>query len=164
MEQLAISASFELHLSERHTLQFGAGGIVAGSLTVHDVRYELSPGATASIGWSMLVLKPRGAVPFVSVAASLSGSGIATNAGAYVALDIRAAITAGWVIYDRFTPYAAVRAFGGPVFWRGQIGTDAYHYQVAGGFVLGLSGGLDLTCEIVPLGEQSVSVGFGYSF
>jgi hypothetical protein len=81
-----------------------------------------------------------------------------------VAVDFRAAVSAGWTLWERFTPYAVGRVFGGPVFYGGAIGTDAYHVQLGAGFVVGLPLGLDLNFEIVPLGEQRLSGGIGFTF
>ncbi|MBK7860500.1 MAG: hypothetical protein IPJ65_18205 [Archangiaceae bacterium] len=164
-EKVAVSAGFEQHLGDRHTFVAGAGAVVAGSLEYPDRRhYELGTGATAWVGYGFLIVRPKGAVPFVSASATLSGAWAPTRLGDYVAVDLRAAATMGWVLYDRFSPYLAARAFGGPVFWASRVSGDAYHYQLGAGFVLGLTGGLDLTCEIVPFGEQSLSLGMGLSF
>lgn len=164
VEQLAITGTFEVHLDAKRTLSFGAGTVVGGTLFLPARQYHLGPGATVSFGYSQLLVEPKGAVPFVMLAGSIAVTVAVTAAGAYGAGDIRGSIAAGWVLWDRFTPYATARLFGGPVFWNGMIGTDLYHFQLGVGFVLGLPDGLDLVVECVSLGEQSLSAGLGFSF
>jgi hypothetical protein len=165
LEQLAMTATLQVHLDGKKTLSAGGGALLGGTLFTGSGPYPLGPGSTASIGYSQLLLEPKGAVPFVQV----SGSAAVTQAPAsmgyhYTAFDLRAAVAAGWLLWDRFTPYATVRVFGGPVYFRGYVGGDLYHFQLGAGFVLGLPGGFDLVAECVPLGEQALSAGFGFSF
>lgn len=77
---------------------------------------------------------------------------------------MRVGLVAGYTVFDRLTPYAVARVFGGPVFWRGGVGTDAYHLQLGLGLVVGLPGGFDLAAEVVPLGEQRAVASVGVSF
>lgn len=164
VEQVAVTASFDLHLDRRSTLQLGGGGVIAGTIHLSDRTYHLGPGGTASLGYSYLAVEPKGAVPFVMVSGSLSMTAAAADLSTYWAADIRAAGTIGWVLFQRFSPYVTTRLFGGPVVWRGLVGGDAYHFQLGAGFVLGLPKGFDLSAECVPLGEQTVSASIGYSF
>jgi len=84
-----------------------------------------------------------------------------------VSTDVRLGVTAGKTIRGIMTPYLSARVFGGPIFWRygGQsvTATDAYHYQVGGGFSLGL-GRFDLHLEVAPLGERDLAAGAGVRF
>ena len=164
MEQLALTAQLQLHFGPKRTLSVGAGALLGGTLANDVAQYHLGPGGTASVGYSQLLVEPKGAVPFVMLSASLAVTHAPTRVGVYFAADVRAGVAAGWLLWDRFTPYATARVFGGPVFWRGQTGTDQYHFQLGAGFVLGLPGGFDLLAECIPLGEQALSAGFGFSF
>jgi hypothetical protein len=164
IEQLATTLTWERHFGPRHTLQVGGGPVLAGALTWKDFRYAMGRGATASVGYSYLLVQPKGAVPFVMLSASIAGTNAPTGLGRYWALDLRGSVAAGWLLFDRWTPYAAARVFGGPVAWNGQVGGDRYHVQLGAGFVLGLPAGFDFTFEVVPLGEQSISGGIGFSF
>ena len=60
------------------------------------------------------------------------------------------------------------RFFGGPVFLEQSgvttWGSDVYHVQLGAGSVVTLPAGFDLSVELIPLGEQRVSAGVGYSF
>jgi hypothetical protein len=164
LAQMAVTASYELHLGKRDTLVFGAGGVVDGSLRYADHIYGLGPGGTASVGYSHLFVEPKGFVPFVMASASLSATGAATDVSSYWAFDGRVGVAVGWVLLQRLSPYVTARAFGGPVVWHGLNATDAYHVQVGGGLVLGLPFGFDVSAECIPLGEQSVSASLGYAF
>ncbi len=164
VEQLATTAQLQLHVGARGTLSFGGGALIGGTLFTDTAQYHLGPGGTASFGYSHLLLEPKGAVPFVQLSGSLAVTHAPTRVSTYTGVDVRAAVAAGWLLWSRFSPYATARVFGGPVTWFGQTGGDAYHFQVGVGFVLGLPGGFDLVAECVPLGEQSLSAGLGFSF
>ncbi len=164
VEQLAATAVLQLHLGKRGTLSFGGGALLGGTLFTDPGQYHLGPGGTASVGYSQLLVEPKGAVPFVQLSGSLAVTQAPTRVGPYTAIDARAGVAAGWLLWDRFSPYATLRLFGGPVFWNGATGGDAYHFQLGAGFVVGLPGGFDLVAECVPLGEQSLSAGLGFSF
>jgi hypothetical protein len=113
---------------------------------------------------SWLVLDQGAYTPFVQLSGSIAFSAMKAALGAYEALDARVGVAAGYTFFDRLTPYLTARAFGGPVFYGGSVGTDLFHYQVGLGFVVGLPWGLDLSAELIPLGEQRVTAGVGLSF
>lgn len=159
-EQLAASASFEARLSPRWTLVGAAGGVFAGSLG----GARTGGGAVGSVAGSFLALEQGRWWPFVQLAVSLAVSGLSAPASAYVAVDGRLALVVGYTFFQRVTPYAVGRVFGGPVFYGGRTGTDLYHYQVGGGLVVGLPKGFDLSAEVVPLGEQRFTAALGFSF
>lgn len=164
LEQLAVTSQLQVHFGTRRTLSFGAGALLGGTLFTGAAQYPLGPGGVASVGYSQLLVEPKRAVPFVMLSGSLALVHAPTRIGTYLAADVRAAVAVGWLLWNRFTPYATTRVFGGPVSWRGQIGTDQFHVQLGVGFVLGLPYGFDLVAECVPLGEQALSAGVGYSF
>lgn len=163
-EQLALTSQLQLHFGTKRTLSFGAGALRGGTLFTDVAQYHLGPGGLASVSYSQLLVEPKKAVPFVMLTGSLAVVHAPTRIGSYFAADVRAGVSVGWLLWDRFTPYVTTRVFGGPVFWRGQTGTDQFHFQLGAGFVLGLPGGFDLVAECVPLGEQALSAGVGFSF
>ncbi|MCU0700732.1 MAG: hypothetical protein MUC96_29835, partial [Myxococcaceae bacterium] len=163
-EAMAVSASFEYRLSDRWTLAAAAGAIVAGRLVADAETFDFRGGAVGSVSGSFLALEQGRFWPFIMVAASLAVSGVQAVPTAYWAVDGRLTATVGYTFFDRVTPYAVGRVFGGPVFWRGRTGTDLFHYQVGAGLVVGLPLGFDLSAEVVPLGEQRVTAGVGFSF
>jgi len=101
---------------------------------------------------------------------SRAGYGGTDGTSALTAADLRLGATVGWMILERFVPYATARVFGGPVFWRaladgGDLsGTDRYHFQVGGGLTAIIVSGLYITAEHVPLGEKSSSIELGVRF
>jgi hypothetical protein len=161
---MAVTASLDKRLSANWNFAVAFGSVLGGALSPPGELYFIDQGAVGSVAFSRTFLQGGGAVPFLSVAASATVSYQTTRAGPYIGTDIRAAGTLGWTLWDRFSPYLAVRAFGGIAFWRQRMYSDLWHFQVGAGFVVGLPGGFDLNAEFVPLGEQRFSVGVGYSF
>ncbi len=169
LEEAAFGASYEKKLSKKVTFQLSGGGIAYARIGGPGAR--TLRGFFAGAGWSWSVVDQKGAIPFVMVGVSVAGSLATPEAGgddALYALDIRGSVTAGYTLAKRWTPYVVGRLFGGPVVLaeRGTsyLGTDIYHFQLGAGLVVGLPGGFDLSVELVPLGEQRVSAGVGYSF
>ena len=160
LEQLAVSASLEYRAAEKITLSGAAGVMLMGSLG----GQPTSPGGVGSLALSFLLLEQGTYSPFLQFAGSLAVSVMRVIDVNYVAIDIRAGLAAGWTFFERLTPYAVVRAFGGPVYYGSIIGTDAYHVQLGAGLVVGLPWGFDLSAEVIPLGEQRVTAGLGFSF
>ncbi len=162
-EEVAAGATFELTRA-RWTFSFGAGALLGGRLESSDESVVLGPGGLLSAGAAYALLKQDGAVPFVVLGGSASGSAASAPGSALISVDLRVSATAGYTLWERLTPYLTARLFGGPVFFRGTTGSDAHHYQLGAGLVLLLPGGLDVSAELVPLGEQRVSASVGYSF
>ncbi|MGH7269850.1 MAG: hypothetical protein ACREJ3_05410 [Polyangiaceae bacterium] len=155
--------------SRRLTLEAGAGPFFGGSITSPTARDTLSPGVAAVLGGSWRLIDADGAIPFVLLTAQLSYVSSSAPAGVgYNAFDLRFGSLVGWTIGHVLTPYVVGRAFGGPVYWRvlgtAIVGTDDHHWQVGAGVSLPLSRRFDLFAEGVPLGEQAVTAGAGFSF
>lgn len=164
IEMLAVTASLDRRLSENWNFSVAVGSVLAGRIRPPGESFHIDQGLVGSIAFSRTFLQAKGAVPFLIVSGSLTGSYNTTRAGPYIGTDVRVAGTLGWTLWDLFSPYLAVRAFGGIAFWRQRMYSDLWHFQVGAGFVVGLPGGFDLSAEVVPLGEQRFSVGVGYSF
>jgi hypothetical protein len=155
------------HLS----LEASAGTGLGGKLSLPDGSHEFSPGPVFGIGASWRVVDGR---PFVILTSLLSftESTTRTNGGGspigYEAFDLRLGGIVGTTLWNRFSPYALLRAFGGPVYWRYEgaavTGTDTHHYQVGVGFALAITRRFDLFVEGVPLGEQAVAAGLALAF
>jgi hypothetical protein len=159
-EQLAVSAVAEWRLTPRWSLQASAGLLLGG-------RLDGAPsglGGVGSVAGSFLALEQGAWWPFLQLSASVSGSAFAAARGPAVALDVRAGLVVGYTFFERVTPYLVGRVFGGPVFYGGATGTDVSHLQAGLGLVVGLPGGVDLSLEFVPFGEQRLSGGIGHSF
>jgi hypothetical protein len=157
-------------LSDRLTLEGALGAALGGQLVSGAQSYAMSPGPLAALALSYRALDDRGARPFLLVGLSLAASWSRTelrgsaDGDSMTSTDVRAGVTAGKTVARIMTPYLAARAFGGPVLWsrdgQSATGTDAYHYQLAGGFSLSL-GRFDLHLEVAPAGERALSCGAG---
>ncbi len=173
LRRVATSVAGEYRLTDDWTLTAGVGVSIAGDLTIGPERYALGPGPLGVLGASYRVVAPDGWIPFVmlSGAGSVSSSETIADAGGeearWTAIDFRVAVVVGEVFADTFAPYAAIRGFGGPIFWeRGGIdvnGTDRYHYAVGLGALV-TAGWMDAFFEVVPIGERSLNVGAAITF
>jgi hypothetical protein len=173
-DNVVLSVSYRPSL--RWTLELGGGSLVGGRLRIHDVNYEFTPGLVTVLGGSWRALDALGTRPFVLftgqaafVAASTRQNGSADFPSVgYHALDVRLGAAVGWTIWNVLSPYALVRAFGGPVYWQylgdSVTGTDTHHYQVGAGLAVLIARRVDAFVEGVPLGEQAVSAGAGVIF
>jgi len=179
IERRAASASVDYRLGAASTLSLGGGAGVGGLLVLNGARHEISPGWLLTGAYSYRILDGRGAAPFLLIGLSFGGSGASTrevvpkrtmdpSPVSLYAFDIRAGLTVGKTFWKVLSPYAAIRAFGGPVLWNidGQprSGTDQRHFQVAAGLVTSLPRGVDLYAEVAPGGERAVTLGGGVGF
>jgi hypothetical protein len=128
-------------------------------------------GAFAALSASVQLNEPWSWAPFLLVTLEVSGSHARTaptasdgGAGAgLTALDVRLGVLAGKTFADAITPYVAARVFGGPVWWRGDSGTDVHHYQIAAGVTVAI-GRADVHAELAPFGERRFVAGAGARF
>lgn len=173
MRRSAASVAGEYRFTDDWTVTAGAGASLYGDLTVARERFVLDPGPLAVLGVSYRILPGVGWEPFVmlsvagSVSTSATTSELTGEEARLTALDARVAVVAGEVFADTFAPYAALRGFGGPIFWeRGQrevSGSDKYHYAVGIGALV-TAGWIDAFFEVVPLGERSLNTGAAFTF
>jgi len=158
------------------TLQFGAGALVDGTFERAGVAYDFSPGPVLLMGASYRLLTNDGVRPFVLLGGQLTFVTARTieqgAAGAesvrYAAFDFRVGPVVGWTFWNALSPYVLARVFGGPVFWsyqgQSEVGSDVHHYQLGAGLSLLIAKRVSLFAEGVPLGEQAVAGGAGFSF
>src|SRR5450432_2523660 len=118
VREAAATATIGHFATSRIGWSVGAGAILGGSVEGR----TMSPGVTVSgsISWLPVYEKPRR--PFFSFSASLGGAyatAIADDGAshAWSPWDLRVGAMVGKTLASHFVPYAAVRAFGGPVFW-----------------------------------------------
>lgn len=169
-----LRTSSDLYLG-RFVFSLGIGATLPGSL-VTESHGDLSTttGVLGTAGLSWRVLDDEGALPYVVLTASLGGLSTATEQlvtharGQYLGVDFRFGGTVGKTLWGWFSPYAALRVFGGPVLWtvddEVRVGTDRYHVQGSGGAVFLLPGSVDLFVEASPGGEQGGTAGVGMRF
>jgi hypothetical protein len=169
----ALLASLSYAPSRQVTLHGALGATLGGELDMPAAQYRLSAGPIGALGASWRAFE-RGRA-FGALTAMLSVSSTATRlAGTtdatvrYTAFDLRLGAVAGATFFDRLSPYALGRVFGGPVFWHYQgaavTGTDTHHYQLGAGVAFLLARRLDFYAEGVPLGERALSVGASFAF
>jgi len=155
----------------RWTFEAGAGAAFGGKLSLPDGAHTFSPGPSTMLGASWKIVEGR---PFVIASAQLSFTSARTHSdsaaatAAYDAFDLRLSGIVGVTLWDRLSPYALVRVFGGPIEWTyagAQVtGTDVNHYQVGAGLALLLTRRCDLFVEGAPLGEQALAGGVSLSY
>ena len=172
VEQLSASATLGWQRSARWGLVASLGAILDGSVDSGTKR-DVGPGVIGSVSvtWLPLFESERG--PFLLASLTLGGATTTAvsddgQAHRWSAFDLRAGLLLGKTFAERFVPFVTARGFGGPVFWRlgGETvtGTDVHHYAVGAGFTFRVPGALDLFAELLPLGEQSASVGAVLAF
>jgi hypothetical protein len=169
-------ATLEYRYTNKWTFQLGLGSVLSGQLRTATTTFDFSPGLVAAAGASIRVVDAEELRPFVLLTAQLVYEGATTRengsdafpAVGYHALDARAGAIIGWNIERVVSPYLLARAFGGPVDWQAQgntaTGTDVHHYQLGAGLVVVVARTIDLFVEGVPLGEQGLAAGAGFSF
>jgi hypothetical protein len=163
LRETAATATLGHFATARFGWSITAGGIVAGSIERRDVH----GGGTIAGGVSYLALYEAAVRPFVAVSASLGTAlvrGVADDGSSqrWSAWDVRGGGLVGKTFARHLVTYAAVRAFGGPVFWHragaAVVGSDRYHVTAGVGLTLRLPARVDVTAEVMPLGEQSATV------
>ena len=143
-------------------LRASAGVAFAGELRAPNGVHAFDPGPALAIGADYRVLSGK---PFLLLSAVLSATTARTHLGTesarYSAFDLRLGAALGVQLFEMLSPYALVRVFGGPAFWRyagsSRVGTDVYHYQVGAGLAWFIAERVDVSIEGVPLGERALS-------
>jgi hypothetical protein len=169
LRETAATATLGRFRSPRFGWSVTAGGIIAGSIGGRDV----SGGATVGGVASWLPVYETDRRPFVGLTASLGTALIRGTADdgstrLWSAWDARTGVSVGKTFWGHIVPYAAARAFGGPVFWHlagsSANGSDRYHVTAGLGLTARLPARLDVTAEVMPLGEQSASGAITWHF
>ena len=77
-------------------------------------------------------------------------------------------MSVGWSLGEAWSPYLAVRAFGGPVLWKQDdvrvLGTDLYHVSVAAGFNLTVKNRVSVFFDGAFVGLRGLSGGLSVRF
>lgn len=167
----ALLAEFAYLPTRALALDLAAGAALGGSLDAPNGRHEFSagPALAAGLTWRFLDAPTHFALVTAQLSFLTSRTELEGESSArYTAFDVRLGGVLGLNIAGFFHPFALVRAFGGPVFWRYEgravTGTDVHHYQLGAGFGFDLGKRCSLLAEIVPLGEQALSAGVSVAF
>ncbi len=173
LEESNGTLSVGYHFNTRWGVTGGVGMIFGGTATIEDGDGgDIGRGLLVSASGSYLAMfeKPRRPFLLLTLSGGVSTTTAVADDGArrrLTAGDVRLAALVGKT-FGRLVPFASVRAFGGPVFWRiggaRVSGGDAHHYAVGAGLTVRLPARLDLIAEVMPLGEQSATAGVTYRF
>ena len=160
LTEQTISVSGDYPLSERVTFVGGVGALIGGRLGAD----SFSPGVALFAGASYRALAPSGAVPLVAIAIIASAAHATVTGDSFTSTDAKLAVTAAWPLKGVVAPYLSAAVFGGPIFYRGAIGGDRYHYQALAGVAVALPRGFDLFLEGSPIGARVLSGGAGFTW
>lgn len=177
VEQASLSATLGYQLSTRLGITGSAGLIVGGTMTPSEGNAggegDVGRGFTGSLSLNYLPLFESESRPFVATSLTLGGSFASPESDdgerhGWRAFDARLGLMVGKTVFDHLVPFAAARAFGGPVSWTlgGEevVGADIYHYTVGAGALYQVPGSFSLFAELLALGERSASLGGSLAF
>lgn len=173
IRQWASAASFVAALDNGTVLGASIGGLMGGRIDGATELWTLEPGVVWSLTAGRRFFAQRPAIPFLLVLGTFSGSSARTRSreGEVVplhAFDGKIDVSVGWTLGEAFSPYLAVRGFGGPVLWKidGEraIGGDLYHVSLAVGFNLSLANRVALYFDGAFLGMRSLGGGVSVRF
>ncbi|MCA9696603.1 MAG: hypothetical protein KC431_03675 [Myxococcales bacterium] len=172
--QWAYTLSFVAVLKRGTVLGAAVGTLAGGELYGAGDHWQLRPGVLWSFTVARRFLGNRPAVPFLLVAGIFSGSSASTVRDAdgqrvgLHAFDAKADLSVGWTLGDAWSPYLAVRAFGGPVLWKpddqARLGSDLYHVSLAAGFNLNIANRTSVYFDGAFLGMRGMSAGLAVRF
>lgn len=171
IERSATTASAEYRVRDDLVLTATGGVVVRGSIQ-NAIFARVLPGPVLALSLSWRIMGSKPSEPLILFTTTLSFVTHPTEVafGAreqYTATDVRLGLLVGKTFWDVFTPYAAVRLFGGPVFYRINgvplVGGDQFHVQVGAGASVSIARRVDLFLEGIPLGEKAITAGIGLS-
>jgi hypothetical protein len=167
------AVSFGRMFDEGWALRASGGAIVGGTLEGEGHSYDVLPGFMANLTGSRQWLRRTRWFFTTTLGITYSRARTRENAGSQEtqtieASDLRVGGMLGATLFDAWSPYAALRAFGGPVAWRqlgrDRTGSDRHHYAIGVGSSLALWRRLELVVDLAFLGERSLSGGFAIAF
>ncbi|KIG16496.1 hypothetical protein DB30_04409 [Enhygromyxa salina] len=150
------------------------GGRVNGLRGAPTDSWEIRPGVVWSLTVARRYFGAKPEIPYLLIVGTLSGSSASTRrasdreqAGIH-ALDVKGDVSVGWTLGEAWSPYLAVRGFGGPVFWnqgdQRLIGSDLYHVSVAAGFNLAIGDQAAIYFDGAFVGMRGLSGGASLRF
>ncbi len=173
LSQDSVVGSFGRRFGKRVSLRLSAGALLGGRFSGEGFDYDVAPGWLVAVSGSYQLFGDPGRTPFLIGTLTFGTSGThttqrgGTEHTSLSATDLRVGAMFGYTFWKRLSPYAALRAFGGPVAWHHEglsyTGTDRHHYTLGGGVGVSLPLGFDLRVDGSALGERSVSAGLALS-
>ena len=171
LDKFATVASSDLFFG-KWTVTLGAGSMFEGELQAPGGTRRFGPGWVGAAGLSWRVLDEEPTIPYLVFSATVGAAAASTKIdderGNYIGVDFRFGATLGKTFFGWLSPYVALRAFGGPIFWtiagETEVGSDRYHVQGGIGSVFILPAGFDIFVEGNPGGEQGAFGGVGVRY
>lgn len=170
INELSLVASGGYRWGEGWSARLSAGAVLSGTLEHGGRTHEVGAGwlVAASLSRSFTFAERWFAAG--SLTAGFSSTSTAEDLGAtrgervdLMAGDVRLGVIAGVTLWDRVSPYALARAFGGPVLWtldgEDLTGSDQHHYQLGLGVNAALPWNLGALVDVSLLGERALSIG-----
>lgn len=162
MSAATVMAQAAYQASPRLVVALGLGAVVDGTIADGDIAP--GPAGSASLSWLALLETERRPFALIGISVAVSRASAVSDDGedhSLTAGDVRIGAMLGKTFFGVVTPYAAARAFGGPVLWNlageDATGSDAHHYTVGAGLSVRPGRRFDLSIEGMPLGEQSAT-------
>jgi hypothetical protein len=154
------------------SLRVGGGVVTSGRIADLGRHYDLEPGWLTSVTVAREWLGASGHGWFVSTALTIGVAGTRTTregqSTSLLAQDNRIGAVIGRTVGGVYSPYAVLRAFGGPVYWRRDgervVGGDLHHYALGAGGSFTIAGSLDVVGELTFVGEKTFTLGVSESF
>lgn len=170
LQRPSVVAFVARRLSSRAGVELTAGSLLGGSLVGDGRHYDTRTGWVASLTGAYRWTDQPGRVPLFVTTLSLGVSRSPTQErggtgerSSIMSDDLRLGARVGWTFWTVWSPYAAVRVFGGPVTFvqagSKRIGSDRHHYAVAVGSSLTIGARVQLFVDWAYLGERGVSGG-----
>lgn len=151
------------------------GGTMDGLYGAPSGVWTIRPGVIWALTMGRRFFGTKPEIPYLLVVGTLSGGSTSTvhdltqRRGGLHAFDVKADVSFGWTVGNAWSPYVAVRAFGGPVLWRGvddrlRFGSDLYHVSLALGFNLDIVGRVGAFFDAAVLGLRGLGAGVSVRF
>ena len=172
VEQASVSVTLGYQLSPRLGLSGSLGAIVTGEVDF-GATGAVGQGVAVSLSANYLPIFETDSRPFLALSVTLGASTSTPvsddgNEHRWTATDLRIGAMVGKTIRNRFVPFVAARAFGGPVRWtlggEDVVGSDAHHYTIGAGALYQVPGSFSIFVEALALGERSASLGGSVAF
>jgi len=161
-------------LADGTVLGASVGALMGGRIDGRADGWVLDPGVVWALTAGRRYFATRPRIPFLLVVGTVSGSSTNTarlsdgERAPLHAFDGKIDLSVGWTLGEAWSPYLAVRAFGGPIVWRVEgermIGGDLYHVSVAAGFNLNVANRVSLYFDGAFVGMRSLGGGASVRF
>lgn len=176
-QQSAYTVSFVATQKSGTVLAAAVGPLMGGQadgVRKSSEHYVIKPGVVWALSMGRRWFGTKPTMPYLLVIGTLSGSSTSIRresngelSGLH-AFDAKADVSMGWTLGEAFSPYVAVRTFGGPALWQQdgkyRLAGDLYHVSLACGFNLSIDNRVSAYFDGAFLGARGLSGGFAVRF